>query len=88
MELLLLLLERGQKLVSRDDIAGGLWGPDVFTDVDASIRTAILKIRGALGDLSESPRFIETLPGKGYRFIAPVEVLDVRLPQVSSLGKV
>ena len=52
-----------------------LWGPDVFTDVDAGIHTAILRIRQVLGDSSASPRFVETVSGKGYRFIAPVEVV-------------
>jgi predicted ATPase/DNA-binding winged helix-turn-helix (wHTH) protein len=76
MELLLLLLERRQELVSHDEIAGRLWGAEVFTDIDAGIRTAILKIRRVLGDSSDSPRFLETVAGKGYRFIAPVEVLE------------
>ena len=49
-------------------------GRDVFTDLDAGIRTAVLKIRRVLGDSSESPQLIETVPGKGYRFIAHVEV--------------
>ena len=71
MDLLLLLLERRQELVSREDIAKRLWSPDVFTDLDAGIRTAILKIRQVLGDSRESPRFVETVPGKGYRFVAP-----------------
>jgi predicted ATPase/DNA-binding winged helix-turn-helix (wHTH) protein len=81
MDLLLLLLERRQELVSHDDIARRLWGPDVFTDLDAGIRTAILKIRRALGDSSEAPQLLETVPGKGYRLIAPVEVLDMSLPE-------
>src|ERR1051326_6354836 len=67
MDLLLLLLERRQELVSREDIVKRLWTPDVFTDLDAGIRTAILKIRQALGDSPESPQFIETVPGRGYR---------------------
>ena len=71
MDLLLLLLEHRQELVSREDIAKRLWSPDVFTDLDAGIRTAILKIRQVLGDSRESPRFVETVPGKGYRFVAP-----------------
>src|SRR5579862_1617165 len=81
MDLLLLLLERRQELVSHEDIARRLWGPDVFTDLDAGIRTAILKIRRALGDSSESPQLLETVPGKGYRLIAPVEVLDMPPPE-------
>ena len=78
---LLLLLERRQELVSREDIAKRLWGPDVFTDLDAGIHTAILKIRQVLGDSRESPRFVETVPGKGYRFVAPVEVVAQSPPQ-------
>jgi predicted ATPase/DNA-binding winged helix-turn-helix (wHTH) protein len=81
MDVLLLLLERRQELVSHDDIARRLWGPDVFTDIDAGIRTAILKIRRALCDSSESPQFLETVPGKGYRLIAPVEVVSQSHPQ-------
>src|SRR4051812_31249964 len=76
MDLLLLLLERRQELVSREDIAKRLWSADVFTDLDAGIRTAILKIRQVLGDSRESPRFVETVPGKGYRFVAPLELVS------------
>ena len=74
MDLLLLLLERPQELVSHDDIAKRLWAPDVYIDLDAGIHTAILKIRQALGDSRES-RFVETVSGKGYRFAVPVEVI-------------
>jgi predicted ATPase/DNA-binding winged helix-turn-helix (wHTH) protein len=84
MDLLLLLLERRQELVSHDDIARRLWGPNVFTDLDAGIRTAILKIRRGLGESSESPQFVETVPGKGYRFIAHVEVVAQTPSQASS----
>ena len=75
MDLLLLLLERPRALVLRDEIRKRLWSEDVFVDVDASIRTAVLKIRQVLGDSGESPRFVETVTGKGYRFIAPVDVV-------------
>jgi predicted ATPase/DNA-binding winged helix-turn-helix (wHTH) protein len=75
MDLLLLLLERRGELVSRGDIVKRLWDPDVFTDLDAGIHTAVLKIRQVLGDSRESPQFVETVPGKGYRFVAPVEVV-------------
>src|SRR5664279_95361 len=75
MDLLLLLLERRQVLVSHEEIARRLWEPGVFTDLDAGIRTAILKIRRVLNDSLESPQFLETVPGKGYRFIAQVEVI-------------
>ena len=82
MDLLLLLLEHRQELVSREEMAKRLWSPDVFTDLDAGIHTAILKIRHVLGDPRESPRFIETVPGKGYRFVAPVEVVAQSPPRV------
>jgi non-specific serine/threonine protein kinase len=75
MDLLLLLLERPQELVSRSEIATRLWGQNVFVDLDAGIHTAVLRIRQALGDSRELPRFVETVPGKGYRFVAPVEVV-------------
>jgi predicted ATPase/DNA-binding winged helix-turn-helix (wHTH) protein len=75
MDLLLLLLDRRHELVSREDIASRLWGPNVFIDLDAGIRTAILKIRRGLGESRASPQFVETVPGKGYRFIADVEVV-------------
>src|ERR1700675_428116 len=72
MELLILLVERRGELVSRDEIAGRLWGKDVFLDVDRSINTAINKVRVALRDDPEKPRFVETGGGTGYRLAAPV----------------
>src|SRR5713226_343055 len=83
MDLLLLLLEHRQELVSREDMTKRLWGAEVFTDPDAGIHTAILKIRQVLGDSRESPRFVETVPGRGYRFVAPVEVVTQLPPQIS-----
>jgi Tol biopolymer transport system component/DNA-binding winged helix-turn-helix (wHTH) protein len=72
MELLILLVQRRGDLVSREEIAGCLWGKDVFLDVDHSINTAVRKIRVVLRDDPEKPRFIETVVGKGYRFASPV----------------
>ncbi len=72
MELLILLLQRRGELVSREEIAGCLWGKDVFLDVDHSINTAVRKIRMVLRDDPDKPRFVETVVGKGYRFAAPV----------------
>jgi len=74
MELLFLLVERRGELVTREDVADRLWGTDVFVDIDQSINTAVRKVRIALHDDSERPRFIETVVGKGYRFAAPVTV--------------
>jgi TolB-like protein/DNA-binding winged helix-turn-helix (wHTH) protein/Flp pilus assembly protein TadD len=75
MDLLIMLVERRGQLVSREDIVDRLWGKDVFVDVDTGVHTAVRKIRRALRDSSEEPVFIETVSGKGYRFVAPVEVV-------------
>jgi formylglycine-generating enzyme required for sulfatase activity/DNA-binding winged helix-turn-helix (wHTH) protein/dienelactone hydrolase len=72
MELLLFLVERRGLLVTREEIIEKLWGKDVFLDTDNSINTAIRKIRQALKDDPEQPRFVQTVAGKGYRFIAPI----------------
>jgi TolB-like protein/DNA-binding winged helix-turn-helix (wHTH) protein/Tfp pilus assembly protein PilF len=72
MELLILLVQRRGELVSREEIAEQLWGKDVFVDVDHSINTAVRKVRMALRDDPDHPRFVETIVGKGYRFAAPV----------------
>ena len=76
MDVLLMLLDRPRELVTREHIAQRLWGPGVHTDVDAGIHTAVLKIRQVLGDSREAPRFVDTVSGKGYRFIAPVQVVN------------
>jgi TolB-like protein/Tfp pilus assembly protein PilF len=72
MELLILLVERHGELVSRAEVAQRLWGADVFVDVDHGINTAVRKVRLALHDDPEKPRFIETVVGKGYRFAGTV----------------
>jgi TolB-like protein/DNA-binding winged helix-turn-helix (wHTH) protein/Flp pilus assembly protein TadD len=74
MDALILLIERRGQLVSRADIVERLWGKDVFVDVETGVHTAIRKIRQALGDSITTPAFVETVPGKGYRFVADVEV--------------
>lgn len=72
MDLLIFLVERHGELVTRTDIVDQLWGKDVFIEVEPAVNTAIKKIRRALNDSVDSPVFLETVPGKGYRFIAPV----------------
>jgi TolB-like protein/Tfp pilus assembly protein PilF len=72
LELLLLLAEKEGQLVTRAEITERVWGKDVFLDVDSAVSTAIRKIRSALGDDSERPKYIETVAGKGYRFIAQI----------------
>jgi DNA-binding winged helix-turn-helix (wHTH) protein len=70
---LAILLERPGQIVTREDLSQKLWPADTFVDFDHSLNSAIKKLREALGDQSENPRFIETLHRRGYRFIAPVE---------------
>jgi len=71
-QVLTILLERPGEVVTREELQKRLW-PDTFVDVDHNLNTAINKIREVLGDSAESPRFVETLPRRGYRFVAPVE---------------
>jgi TolB-like protein/Flp pilus assembly protein TadD len=75
MDLLIMLVERRGQLLTREEIVDRLWGKDVFVDVETGVHTAVRKIRKALQDASDQPRFVETVSGKGYRFIAPVEVV-------------
>jgi TolB-like protein/DNA-binding winged helix-turn-helix (wHTH) protein/Flp pilus assembly protein TadD len=72
LEILILLLERRGEIASRDEIVARVWGSNVFLDTDNSIRGAIRKVRQVLNDDPETPRFIQTVTGRGYRFIAPV----------------
>ena len=71
-QVLTILLERPGTVVTRDELQNRLW-PDTFVDVDHNLNVAINKIREALGDSSENPRFVETLPRRGYRFIARLD---------------
>ncbi|SRR6266496_5357 len=71
-QVLTFLLERAGQVVSREDLRERLWGADTFVDFDHSLNISVNKLREALGDSASTPRFIETLPRKGYRFIAPV----------------
>lgn len=69
---LALLLSRPGELVLRDELRSHLWGEDTFVDFERGLNFCILQVRGALGDSSDNPRFVQTVPRKGYRFIAPV----------------
>ena len=73
-QLLLLLVERAGQIVSREEIRNRLWPQNTFVEFDKSLGVAVLKVREALGDDASNPRFIETIPRRGYRFIAPVKV--------------
>jgi DNA-binding winged helix-turn-helix (wHTH) protein/tetratricopeptide (TPR) repeat protein len=78
MELLIFLVGRREQLVSRKDIVTKLWRSDLFIDSEPNINNIVRKLRVALGDNSAKPRFLETVVGKGYRFIGPVRVIDAR----------
>ncbi len=78
MELLIFLVTRREQLVTRKDIVTKLWRSDLFVDTEANINNVIRKIRTAIGDSSAKPRFLETVVGKGYRFVGPVRVIDAR----------
>lgn len=77
-DILLILLERPGELVTREDLRARLWPADTFVDFDHGVNTSVNRLREVLGDSAENPRFIETVPRKGYRFIAPVDVLPLR----------
>ncbi len=85
MQVLRLLVDRAGEIVTREEIQQAVWPGDTFVDFDHGVNTAVKKIRLALGDAADNPRFIETLPRKGYRFIAPVtqppaQVLEIPEP--------
>ena len=71
LQLLMFLVENKGQLVTREQIADALWSKDVFVDVDQGINTAIRKIRRALGDDAGEPQYVQTVVGRGYRFVAP-----------------
>ena len=71
-QVLALLLERAGEVVTREELQKTLWPSDTFVDFDHSLNTAINKVREALGDSATSPRYVETLARRGYRFIAPL----------------
>jgi eukaryotic-like serine/threonine-protein kinase len=85
MELLLLLVEKRGQMVTRDEIIERIWGKDVFLDTDNSINAAIRKIRQVLKDNPDQPRFIQTITGRGYRFIAPVVDVIPLIKQVATI---
>jgi DNA-binding winged helix-turn-helix (wHTH) protein len=71
LQLLMFLVENQRRLVTREEIAEALWGKDVFVDVEQGINTAIRKVRMALDDDSAQPQYLQTVVGRGYRFVAP-----------------
>ena len=74
LQLLMFLIENQRQLVTREQIADALWGKDVFVDVEQGINTAIRKIRMAIDDDSAQPQFLQTVVGRGYRFVGVTSV--------------
>src|ERR1700685_720064 len=81
MKLLEILLEHPGEVVTREELRSRVWPNESFGDFDQALNIAIGKLRSALGDSAENPRFIETLPKRGYRFIAEVSVIDADAPK-------
>lgn len=71
LQLLMFLIEKRGQLVTREEISAALWSKDVFVDVEQGINTAIRKIRRALDDDADEPQYLQTVVGRGYRFVAP-----------------
>jgi cholera toxin transcriptional activator len=82
-QVLAALLESAGRVVTREELRQKIWPADTFVDFDHSLNTAVNKIREALGDSASSPRFVETLARRGYRFIAPVNGVEAPAPVVA-----
>ncbi len=83
-QILALLLDRPGEIVSREEIRQELWPDNTFVEFDGGLNTAIKKLRTALNDSADTPRFIETIPRRGYRFLAPVEFSGGGVPETGS----
>src|SRR5579864_894337 len=81
MQILVMLLERPGEIVTREELQKTLWPNDTFVEFDHSINAAIKRLRHALGDSAESPKYIETLARRGYRFIWPIDFTGTTVEQ-------
>ena len=85
LDLLVMLVRSHGRMVAREDIVSGLWPAKVIIDFDSGLNTLVRKVRGALGDSPDKPQFVETVPGRGYRFVADqLIVLDKLNPQTAA----
>ena len=84
--LLVVLLENAGEVVTRDDLRHRIWRDDTFVDFDSSLRVAVGKLREALGDDAENPRYVETIPKRGYRFLAPETYPELTTRDIGELG--
>jgi cholera toxin transcriptional activator len=75
LQILTMLLEKPEALVTREELRERLWSADTFVDFDHGLNSAMNQVRSALGDTPANPRFVQTLPRRGYRFIAPVQIV-------------
>ena len=83
LQVLAVLLNRAGEVVTREELRSQIWSADTFVDFDHSLHNAVARIREALGDSAETPRYVETLPRRGYRFIAAVEREEAQVPPSS-----
>jgi DNA-binding winged helix-turn-helix (wHTH) protein/tetratricopeptide (TPR) repeat protein len=86
LQLLAALAEQSGEVVTREELRQRLWPGDTFIDFETGLNTAVSKLRDALSDHSEKARYIETIPRRGYRFIAPVEFVNVKHPATGNSG--
>src|SRR3989442_14101892 len=73
LQILTVLLERPGELVTREELRQRLWPADTFVDFEHGLNAAVKRLRDSVGDSADTPRFVETVPRRGYRFVAPVE---------------
>ncbi|HEX7286187.1 MAG TPA: winged helix-turn-helix domain-containing protein, partial [Candidatus Angelobacter sp.] len=81
LQILQMLAERSGEIVTRDELRQKLWPAGTYVDFERSLNKAMVRLRDALGDSADSPRFIETVPRKGYRFVAPVQAPERETPK-------
>src|SRR5690242_9549460 len=87
-QILAMLLERPGQIITREELRGKLWPSDTFVDFEHGVNSGVARLREALGDSADSPRYIETLPRRGYRLIVSVEgVPQTAAPQVTANGE-
>jgi cholera toxin transcriptional activator len=86
LQILTMLLERPETLVTREELRERLWPADTFVDFDHGLNSAMNQVRSALGDTPANPRFVQTLPRRGYRFIAPVQIVAMDGDEAATLA--
>src|SRR5258706_11576659 len=85
-QILTILLEHSGEVVTREELRGRLWPADTYVDFDHSLNAAVRRLRDALGDSAENPRFVETVARRGYRLLAPVNGTTMAPPQTKSVA--